>query len=94
MFEKHSRYGSALVFVGNAFRGVRARTIGAAEGVVEHTVGAGERLDLLALRYYDDDRLWWRIVDANPELICAADLGLARWIGEVIVIPRGEEGRS
>ncbi len=31
-----------------------------------HTVLAGETLDLLALRYYGREDLWWRIADANP----------------------------
>ncbi|MEV5986947.1 hypothetical protein AB0L85_18305 [Streptomyces sp. NPDC052051] len=33
-----------------------------------HTVGAGERADLLAQRYLGDPGQWWRIADANPLL--------------------------
>lgn len=35
---------------------------------VAHTVGAGERLDLLANRYFGDPFQYWRIADANPTL--------------------------
>ena len=42
--------------------------------VIEHEVTAGDRLDLLALHYYQNDRLWWRIADANPEFLFAGPL--------------------
>ena len=32
----------------------------------EHEVVEGDRLDLIAARWYGDPELWWRIVDANP----------------------------
>jgi hypothetical protein len=35
---------------------------------VIHTVGAGDRLDLLANRYFSDPFQFWRIADANPAL--------------------------
>src|SRR5690348_14060473 len=31
-------------------------------------VQQGDEPDLLAWRYYGDERLWWRILDANPVL--------------------------
>jgi nucleoid-associated protein YgaU len=68
-----SRYAAARPFTPPAdgrapFPGLRPRPIAAAEGVLEHLVKAGDRLDLLARHYYNNDRLWWRILDANPEL--------------------------
>jgi nucleoid-associated protein YgaU len=33
-----------------------------------HTVGAADRLDLLAHRYFGDPFQFWRIADANPAL--------------------------
>lgn len=33
-----------------------------------HYVSAGERLDLLAYRYYNDPYLFWRVADANPSV--------------------------
>ena len=38
---------------------------GGASGV-RHVVTHGEALDLLSRRYLGDERLWWRILDANP----------------------------
>jgi nucleoid-associated protein YgaU len=32
----------------------------------EHEVQEGDRLDLIAARWYGDPELWWRIADANP----------------------------
>ncbi|GAA1382109.1 hypothetical protein GCM10009639_00820 [Kitasatospora putterlickiae] len=34
--------------------------------LAEHTVSAGDRLDLLAHRYLGSADQWWRIADANP----------------------------
>ncbi|MGW1748631.1 hypothetical protein ACWCRD_24085 [Streptomyces sp. NPDC002092] len=39
-----------------------------AQETQEHVVGAGERPDLLAQRYFGDPSRWWRIADANPVL--------------------------
>lgn len=47
-----------------------------------HVVTSGESLDQLALRYYGNEELWWRIADANP-----ARLPLDLSPGETIVIP-------
>lgn len=33
--------------------------------VVDHVLIAGERMDMLAHRYYGDDQLWWVIAAAN-----------------------------
>lgn len=107
MFLKGSRYETARAFVSEdgsvPFPGVRARPIGPAPPVLEHTVQAGDRLDRLARHYYNDGRLWWRIVDANPEVFYGADLlrdeaaempiaggtlSLERMVGRAILIPR------
>lgn len=67
-----SRYENAIPFLSETgepvFPGLRPRPIGPADGVVEHVVQAGDRLDGLASYYYGDDRLWWRIADANPQV--------------------------
>ena len=69
MISKKSRYAKARMFSpdGESFLGIRAREIGPAPGVIEHEIRVGDRLDHLARHYYNNDRLWWRIVDANPE---------------------------
>ncbi|GAA1920898.1 hypothetical protein GCM10009716_31930 [Streptomyces sodiiphilus] len=51
---------------------------------VSHTVGAGERPDLLAHRYLGSAGQWWRIADANPVLDPAE---LTSTPGATIVIP-------
>lgn len=99
MIEKGSRYVWAQPFVaatgcGEVFKGIRSRPIGPAPGVLEHVVAQGDRLDRLAQYYYDDARRWWRILDANPELLNGADLSLEQWVGAVILIPRADENGS
>lgn len=107
MFLKGSRYEAARAFDSppsgeQPFPGVRPRPVTTPEGVIEHTVQAGDRLDLLARHYYNDDRLWWRIVDANPEISyghdalrdkpALDDAGeelLASMVGKSLRIPRG-----
>jgi nucleoid-associated protein YgaU len=73
------------------FAGLRPRPLTAATPVLEHTVKSTDRLDLLALHYYNDSRHWWRILDANPELLCGADLSDPALVGSVILIPAAEE---
>ena len=95
MFLKGSRYEGAKAFDpaedGSRFPGVQPRAIGPAVGVVEHVVKSGDRLDLLARHYYNDERLWWRIADANPEFIHAGLMLAADRVGEIILIPRARE---
>lgn len=110
MFLKRSRYEKSRPFVNEdgtpPFRGVRARDIGPASPVLEHTVQAGDRLDRLARHYYNDERLWWRIVDANPDVFYGGDLlrereealpvaggslSLDRMVGRAILVPRATE---
>jgi len=45
------------------------------DGDIIHNVRAGERLDILAHRYYNDVGLWWVISRANR--LDPSDLGLA-----------------
>jgi len=77
MIDKSSRYAATPVFAieGRAgFAGVRARAIGPATGVIEHQLRAWDRIDLLALHYYNDARLWWRILDANPDFVFGGNI--------------------
>lgn len=116
MFTKRSRYLTARRFEadperGLPFKGVRPRVIGAATPVLEHVLQPGERLDALGQHYFNDPYLWHRILDANPDVLCAAQLemvgasplprgaateapagGEAADLGEVLLIPRAQEG--
>ena len=97
MLSRNSRYDADLLGFRaepgqeTAFQGTRPRDIRTAMGVLEHTVTAGDRLDLLALHYYNDPAKWWLILDANPSMLYAGSGELDELIGQVIVIPRGRE---
>ena len=96
MIVKKSRYKNTKPFAQTidgteVFPGLRAREIGAATGMVEHEVKSGDRLDSLARHYYNDDRLWWRIVDANSESVLGMDMLDEKMAGQVILIPKGKE---
>ena len=77
---RQTRYQDAKYFTGeqpgssHAFRGIRQRDIGPATGIVEYQLKQWDRLDALAFNYYNTVDLWWRILDANPETLCAIDL--------------------
>lgn len=96
MLLKDSRYKTARRFEADEqgqvrCKGTRPRVIGPAVGVIEHVVREGDRLDLLARHYYGDDRLWWRILDANPDLSSGVELSLKSRAGEVILIPKAKD---
>lgn len=104
MFLKESRYAQARRFAAAEdghppFKGVRPRAIDAATPVVEHGLQTGERLDGLGQHYFNDSRRWWRILDANADLLCAAELELTglpplpRPEGEGPVLPPEETAR-
>ncbi len=93
MLSKKSRYKNSRLFEPwpdgtEVFAGLRAREIGPATGVVEHEVQSGDRLDQLARHYYNDDRQWHRIVDANPAFSFGPDMLGKEMAGRVILIPK------
>jgi phage tail protein X len=51
---------------GEQLLGVTVRFIPRVAASFVHTVQQGERLDLLAFKYYGDASRWWQIADANP----------------------------
>lgn len=78
-FTRRSRYLAARRFDpledgSVVFRGVRPRDIGPARPVLEHALQPGERFDALGQHYFNDPNLWHRILDANPDVLCAAEL--------------------
>ena len=99
MFLQKSRYKNARPFEfkrqepagqPGVFRGVRARDVFTLDGMVEHIVTDTDRIDLLAQHYYGDDRLWWRIIDANPQLLFADQLIGKDYLGKAILIPQAK----
>lgn len=110
MFQKGSRYQKSPFFQASAngtlhFEGVMPRQIEGATPVLEHRVVEGDRLDELARHYYSDPRLWWRIVDANPQFLHGQDavrdeavdredldlIGLDPMVGQILLIPKAKE---
>ena len=70
MFFKGSRYEKVPSAVhadasGRVIRYKTVRFIAAATPTTVHRVVAGERLDLLAHKFYRDSERFWRICDAN-----------------------------
>jgi phage tail protein X len=68
-----SRFAALPTLTVTAPDGTRRQVIGlplrrppAAEEPVRHRLVQGELIDALARRYYGDEGLWWRILDANP----------------------------
>jgi hypothetical protein len=77
MVKRTSRYGASEPFIATAlsrFTGLMPREITAAEGVLEYRVVAGDRPDVLGQRFFNDDRMWWRIADANVGFLFGQDM--------------------
>lgn len=92
MFAPKSRYMKPQYFESESdFPGIGPRKIGAATGVVEHVLKSGDRLDILARHYYNNDRLWWRILDANPDILHGGSMIGPDREGEIILIPKARE---
>ena len=92
MFFKGSRYANvgehALVDErGRVVRYKKIRFIPTVEARLPHRFIAGERLDLLADRYFHDAERYWRICDANP---CMHPDELEAEPGRVLLIPPSE----
>ena len=100
---RQSRYRNSSYFAEEPglpapFQGIRQRDIGAATGIVEYELKQWDRIDALSFNYYNDDHLWWRILDANPEVLCAVDLFIEpetprehETAGKTLLIPGASE---
>lgn len=106
---KRSRYADVKPFEPDplgrqTFKGLLPRPIAHAPGAVEHSIVSGERLDRLSLGYFNDDRHWWRIVDANVGFLCGTDMtvelgkseeaddpfGRGNMVGRTVIVPPKE----
>lgn len=76
------------------FGGILPRAVPTPDGVIEHVIQTGDRLDALAHHYYDDSALWFHILDANPQLECGADVSQPHRVGHRIVIPAAPSPRG
>lgn len=88
---RHARHFSASAVAAGTVPGTRPRPITPTEGVLEHRIVEGDRLDRLAYHYFRDSRLWWRIVDANPDMLAPGLILPDERIGETLLIPRARE---
>src|SRR6059058_44650 len=74
MFAKISRYRKVPDVVtvdgqGRMLASKDLRMLPEVTGTFRHTVEAGDRLDHLGYKYYDQPRKWWHICDANPQFL-------------------------
>lgn len=67
MIFQGSRYTRTALMDGQPRRTLSLRRISRTDGVLEHVVMEGERLDHLATRFYGDAEKYWLILDANPD---------------------------
>lgn len=107
MADLKSRYRNCRPFeadsaAGPVFMGLRPRIISPATPILEYGWKDSDRIELLAQHFYTEARAWWRILDANPDIVCAGDLpGQGKpgepaasdgaQAGRVLLIPRTEE---
>lgn len=74
MFFKGSRYekvkdAELTDASGKAIKYKRIRFIPETSTIQQHTVVQGDRLDVIAQKYYRDPELFWRICDANTAML-------------------------
>lgn len=79
MFFSESRYLKVKEYTVKDARGrtvkvKRTRATLDLKGSFQYTVKSGDRLDLLAQKFYRSPRKWWLICDANPDLNYPDDL--------------------
>lgn len=96
MLFKKSRYENTPLFASDeqgrtVFPGLRGRGIGAATPVLEHEVAVGDRLDHLGQHYYNNDRHWWRLMDASPEFLYGDDVLGGDSAGQALPVPKLKE---
>ncbi len=78
-YRRGSRYrdvreSGSVTAAGERARGKNLRVIAPPVPRVQHTVAEGDRLPLLALKYYGDPTRWWQIADGNPQRAFPLDL--------------------
>jgi len=63
----------------------RTREPAQTESALVYQVRQGDRLDLLANKFFRDPRKWWLIADANPDVLAPEQLLVP---GRLLRIPR------
>ena len=96
-YPRTSRYHDAEIGVHRQADGTEVRytkrrllpPLPAEDDTREHVVGAGERPDLLAQRYFGDPAQWWQIADANAVL---DPRELTDEAGRIVAVPEAGGG--
>jgi hypothetical protein len=89
MISATSRYASSTIVVATNLNGTDVQVIVPSQQVnytitfIYHQVTAIDTVDRLASLYYNDPAQWWRIADANPEIMLWDTLT----VGSLIRIP-------
>jgi nucleoid-associated protein YgaU len=94
VFFSESRYLKVKEYTVQSARGrnvavKRTRSTLSLAGSFQYTVKSGDRLDLLAQKFYRSPRKWWLICDANPDVMYPDDLLEP---GRVLIIPPNQPG--
>ena len=93
----NSRYAGSVIAPVTDAAGVTRSTImptaptDTAYQVTYYMWRASDRMDLLAQRVYGDERLWWMIAKANPELLASASGLFTLAPGTVVRIPNAQQ---
>jgi len=90
MFFDGSRYLRVADYSADTGEGSRSTLKATREPVQTETaltyqVREGDRLDLLAYKFYRDPRKWWLIADANPDCLAPEQMLVP---GRVLTIPK------
>ena len=89
MIFTNSRYVNSPVLLVEGSDGVSRPTVyrnsvGLPNSFLHYQVVYGDRMDLLAFRFFGDPTLWWVIADANPEVFYPDALIM----GSIVRIPQ------
>lgn len=92
MLFKGSRYTTSTIVEatdasGRTTRALSMRVIAPPPSALAYTVTEGERLDMLAARFYGEATKYWHILDANPETLNPFELLVP---GRTIQVPRNK----
>lgn len=90
MIYQNSRFTHTRTFVtpeGKKVFKIREVANISTKNAYRHVYGEKDRLDLLAVQYYNNSQLWWVILDVNHKYYCEDDIKY----GDVLIVPRYEE---
>ncbi|MER5754294.1 tail protein X [Streptomyces sp. NPDC002088] len=74
MISSNSRYADSTLALVSSGRGTNLTVVPGQQrewsfNFTYHQLTSADRIDLLAVQFYGDARLWWHIADANPEVL-------------------------